>query len=332
VRRSVARVLRGERPKYQDLGVGPGLAEKPGMMMTRTGLGLICVLLCMGCVSAAKYRRKETELTQVQSDSGERDRRAEAERLRLQGQLDKLQGEMTLLGRKLATVSYERDGLYEARSSDLALVNQLKKRLEALGQNVEALTREKGALAASMTDAYGRLQELNRLRLAAEERAATFQSLVQKLQSMISAGQLEVMIRQGRMLIVMPNDVLFDTGRTVIKPDALAAVAAVARALATVRDRRFTVVGHTDDIPIHNARFRHNWDLSTARAVEVALLLVASGLKPEVLGAAGHGEYDPVMANDSELHRAKNRRVEIELEPNITELPTMSTPSVATRR
>jgi chemotaxis protein MotB len=302
------------------------------MTMTRTGLGLICVVLSVGCVSTSKYRRKETELAQLQSDSLERDRVAQAERRRLQGQLDKLHGEMTLLGRKLATVSYERDALYEARSSDLALVNQLKKRLEALGQNVEALTREKGALAASMTDAYARLQELNRLRLAAEERAVTFHSLVQKLQSMISAGTLEVMIRQGRMLIVMPNDVLFDTGRTAIKPDARAAVAAVARALTTVRDRRFTVVGHTDDVPIHNARFRHNWDLSTARAVEVALLLVDSGLKPEVLGAAGHGEYDPLMANDSDAHRAKNRRVEIELEPNITELPTMPTSAVAARQ
>jgi len=300
--------------------------------MTTRGLGVTCLLLSLGCVSTGKYRRKEAELAQVRTESVQRDRLADAESRRLKEEIDRLAAEMSALARKLATVSYERDGLFEARNGDLALVNQMKKRLEALGQNVEALTREKGALAATMTDAFARLQEVNRQRVAAEQRAATFQSLVQKLQSMISSGQLEVVIRQGRMLIIMPNDVLFDTGRTVIKPQGRAALVAVARALATVRDRRFTVVGHTDDVPIHNARFRQNWDLSAARAVEVALFLVDSGLKPEVLGAAGNGQYDPVVANDSDEHRAKNRRVEIELEPNFSELPSLVSPGIAAAR
>jgi len=167
-----------------------------GMTKTTTGFGLICLFLAIGCVSTSKYQRKEEELAQLRSESTERDRAAEADRHRLQADIDKVKGEIGALSRKLATVSYERDALFEARNGDLALVNQLKKRLEALGQNVEALTREKGALAASMTDAYARLQELNRQRLAAEQRAATFQSLVEKLQEMISTGQLEVVIPQ----------------------------------------------------------------------------------------------------------------------------------------
>jgi len=302
------------------------------MTITRAAFGLICAVLSVVAVSLKKKQRKEAELAQFRTDSAVREGRAEAERQRLQAELQRLKGEMAALSRKLASVSYERDGLYEARGSDLALVNQMKKRLEALGQNVEALTREKGALAASISDAYARLQELARQRQAAEQRAATFQSLVEKLQAMISAGQLEVVIRQGRMLIVMPNDVLFDTGRTIIKPQGRIALTAVARALATVPERRFSVVGHTDDVPIHNGRFRQNWDLSAARAVEVVLYLVEAGLKPQVLGAAGHGEYDPVLTNDSSEHRSKNRRVEIELEPNITELPTMATWNVAASR
>ena len=51
------------------------------------------------------------------------------------------------------------------------------------------------------------------------------------------------------------------------------------------------------------------------------MVLVEQGLKPQALGAGGHGEFDPLLANDSEDHRAKNRRVEIELEPNITGCP-----------
>jgi chemotaxis protein MotB len=302
------------------------------MTIKQARLGLIVLVLSAGCVSSGRYQRKEAELAQLQGDAQAQDRRAEAERRRLQQELDRVNGELAALGHRLGVVSYERDTIHEARDGDLALINQLKKRLEALGQNVEALIREKGALAASMTDAYGRLQELNRQRLAADQRATTYQGLVQKLQAMISAGQLEVTIRQGRMLIVMPNDVLFDSGRTVLRPQGRATLTAVARALATVRDRRFTVVGHTDDVPIHNTRFRNNWDLSTARPVEVTLFLVEGGLTPTVLGAAGHGEYDPVLANDSDEHRAKNRRVEVELEPNITELPALATAGVAVTR
>jgi chemotaxis protein MotB len=302
------------------------------MTITRACIGVIVFGLSAGCVSSGRYQRKEAELSQLQSDAQAQDRRAEAERRRLQQELERVNGELAALGRRLGVVSYERDTLHDARDADLALINQLKKRLESLGQNVEALIREKGALAASMTDAYGRLQELNRQRLAADQRATTYQGLVQKLQAMISAGQLEVTIRQGRMLIVMPNDVLFDSGRTAIRSQGRATLAAVGRALATVHDRRFTVVGHTDDVPIHNARFRNNWDLSTARAVEVALFLVEGGLSPGVLGAAGHGEYDPVLANDSDEHRAKNRRVEVELEPNISELPALPTAGVAVGR
>lgn len=153
--------------------------------------------------------------------------------------------------------------------------------------------------------------------------------MVQQLQAMISTGQLEVVIRQGRMLIVMPNDVMFDSGRIVIKPAGRLALAAVARALVTVRDRRFTVVGHTDDVPIHTGRFRQNWDLSTARAVEVTLFLIENGLSAQALAAAGQGEFEPLVPNDSVEHRARNRRVEIELEPNITELPWLPATAVA---
>jgi chemotaxis protein MotB len=301
-------------------------------MTKQLGILLIGVVASVGCVTSGTYRRKEAELAQVQRDGAARDQRDQAERQRLQAAINRLDVEMAALGRQLGVVSYERDTLHEARDADLALINQLKKRLEALGQNVEALTREKGALAATMTDAYARLQELNRQRLVADQRAATFQGLVQKLQAMISSGQLEVTIRQGRMLIAMPNDVLFDTGRIVIKPRGRETLTAVAKALAGVPDRRFTVVGHADDVPIHNARFRNNWDLSTARAVEVTLFLVESGLRPESLGAAGHGEFDPALPNDTDVHRAKNRRVEIELEPNITELPAMPATGVALER
>ncbi|HEY6461539.1 MAG TPA: OmpA family protein, partial [Polyangiaceae bacterium] len=142
----------------------------------------------------------------------------------------------------------------------------------------------------------------------------------QKFKTMIDAGQLKLATRNGRLVIQLPNDVLFDSGQTAIKPAGRDALLQVAKVLATVPGRTFQVAGDTDDVPIQNARFASNWELSTARAVEVVKLLVTQGIAPGVLSAAGYGQFDPVASNDSPDGRAKNRRIEITLQPNLDEL------------
>jgi len=72
------------------------------------------------------------------------------------------------------------------------------------------------------------------------------------------------------------------------------------------------VEGHTDNKPIRNEHFRSNWELSVARATEVVRYLIQQhGIPPERIAAIGYGEYRPIAPNDTELGRAKNRRVEI---------------------
>src|SRR6185436_18778893 len=156
-----------------------------------------------------------------------------------------------------------------------------------------------------------------------EARLATFRKLVARFQSMIDAGQLSVVVRNGRMLLSLPDAVLFDSGRTDLKTGGSTALNKVAEVLSTMPERSFLVAGHTDDVPIHTARFPSNWDLSTARAVEVVNYLVKQGMKPQAVAAAGYGEFDPVAVNDSPEHRAQNRRIEIVLQPNLAELPSL---------
>ena len=90
--------------------------------------------------------------------------------------------------------------------------------------------------------------------------------------------------------------------------------------LATLADRRFQVAGHTDDVPIDTDRFPSNWELSTARALEVTRFLIGHGLKSTNVSAAGYAEFDPVASNADPHGRAKNRRIEITLQPNIDEM------------
>ena len=128
------------------------------------------------------------------------------------------------------------------------------------------------------------------------------------------------------MLIVMPTDVLFDSGRTLVRPDARDGLTSVAEALREISGRKFRVDGHTDDVPIHTARFASNWELSAARAIAVAHILVAGGLYERVVSVGGHADLDPVAPNDSDEHRGRNRRIEIVLEPNLSELPDLAIP------
>jgi chemotaxis protein MotB len=197
---------------------------------------------------------------------------------------------------------------------------QFRAELERLGKNADALLTEKGTLASALAEAKARLEELRKAQAASDARAALFHQLALKFQKMIDAGQLKITLRDGRMVIELANDVLFESGQTVIKPEGQKAVAQVASILRTIPNRRFQVAGDTDNVPIETARFPSNWELSAARAVEVVRLLIAKGVRPGLLSAAGYGEFDPIAANETPAGKAKNRRIEITLQPNIEEL------------
>jgi chemotaxis protein MotB len=267
-------------------------------MQRRSVWGLFFLVLCGACVTTGTHDAKVNELAQ----SVKREQAQEAELGRLRNDLAELQ---------------------KRYDTAAATIGELKQRLQQLGQNVDQLASERGRLTAGLEDAEKRLEELRRQKAAAEARASTFRNLIDKLRSMIDAGQLKVTIRNGRMLIVLPNDVLFDSGRIDLKAAGKDTLTQVAQVLAGISDRRFLVSGHTDNVPIKTARFPSNWELSTGRAVEVAKLMVSGGMKPEVVGAAGYAEFSPVSSNEAPEGRAQNRRIEIILEPNLSDLPNL---------
>jgi chemotaxis protein MotB len=194
--------------------------------------------------------------------------------------------------------------------------------------------KEIAELKAKITEIEGRsgaldeqtkkeLEELRAQKVAAESRAKLFDDFVQKFKSMIDAGKLDIATRRGQIVLALATDVLFDEGKTEIKAEGKTAIGEVAAALKGVAGRRFQVSGHTDTFPIHSKEFPSNWELSTARAVAVVKLLVERGVKADQLSAAGYAEFDAVQSNKDDKGRAKNRRIEIVLMPNIEELVKM---------
>jgi chemotaxis protein MotB len=280
----------------------------------------VCLLACVskGRFDAAvdDARTAHTEL----ASALDRAKADEAQIATLRANLDGVQAQMQARDQKLGELSTVDHNLQAQLDDGTAINAKLRAELERLGQNVDQLLKERGTLASALDDTRSRLGELRKAEVAAEARAQLFQHFVQKFKSMTDAGQLKIATRNGRLVLQLPNDVLFDTGQTALKPAGKDALLQVARVLATVPDRAFQVAGHTDNVPIDSARFPSNWELSTARAVEVVKLLVAQGMGPKTLSAAGYGEFDPVASNDAPEGRAKNRRIEITLQPNLDEL------------
>ena len=115
-----------------------------------------------------------------------------------------------------------------------------------------------------------------------------------------------------------------ERGRAVVADEGKDALAKVAKVLATMpADRHFLVAGHTDNLPIKTKKFQSNWELSTQRAVAVVRLLIDNGMKPSQVGAAAYAEYDPAADNATPDGQKQNRRIEIVVEPNLSELPSL---------
>lgn len=197
---------------------------------------------------------------------------------------------------------------------------QLRTELARLGTDVDSLLSERGVLASELAESRMRLDELRRAEAAAERRARLYRDLVLRLKRMVDAGSLQIVLREGRMVLRLPDDILFDSGRSEIKPRGRAALRDVAAVLKTLEGRHFHIGGHTDNVPIATTRFPSNWELSLSRGLAVLRVLVAEGVPAHTLAAEGFGEFDPIALNDDDQGRAQNRRTEIALQPEVDEL------------
>lgn len=183
-------------------------------------------------------------------------------------------------------------------------VKEQEVQLTALSNNLSASKEEMAALVAQ--------------RAEAEKRLAAIADLQKQFAKMIDTGQLKVTARRGSLVLSLPSEVLFPSGVAELSEPGKMSVLEVGFNLKRLPDRRFLVVGHTDDQPLKNSVYKDNWELSTARALTVTRVLVQAGMDPKSLIAAGAGEHDLVSKD-----RAKNRRIEIALLPTINELPPL---------
>ncbi|MFH1577813.1 MAG: flagellar motor protein MotB [Candidatus Omnitrophota bacterium] len=150
--------------------------------------------------------------------------------------------------------------------------------------------------------------------------------LGQRLAQEIKDKQVRLAMAEKGLVITFVADVLFDSGKAIIKPEIHSALDKVARILnEDVPENDIGIEGHTDDEPIKYSGWKSNWELSTARALSVLHYLVdIKGVSPLRVSAIGYGEYRPATSNITKEGRQYNRRVEIVVLPKVTKVKTAS--------
>lgn len=222
-------------------------------------------------------------------------------------------------------------------STDQAKYSDAQNELERLK---DQLKQAGLGLARSKEDAERLTQALKEYKLRAAQLAVIetrFRELRAKLDKLTQFG-VKVVPRNNRLVVQLPGDILFDSGRDDLKEsgkDVLAQVAEVIRTDQDLNSRYFLVAGHTDNVKYPpGGYFRDNWGLSLMRARQVLLFLIkdpratrradmGGGLNPRRLAAAGYAEFDPIagtVEQQSDDDKKRNRRVELVVQPNVEEM------------
>jgi chemotaxis protein MotB len=237
----------------------------------------------------------------------------------------KVLDELTATQLKLDETQGERDKLLKGRDVLLSDKEKLGASLDDKSR-AEAEARARAAkLAEEMQATEAELLDLRKQREATDKRLAAFRDLTEKFRKLVDTGKLKVTFRQGQMVLELPSGVLFSSGKADLSSGGEGALQEILDVLKEFSDRRYLIAGHTDNIPVKSRKFKSNWLLSTARAVSVVTYMTdKAGFDATNLAAAGYGEFSPVADNSTDEGRAKNRRIEIILVPDLSELPGLT--------
>lgn len=302
--------------------------------MSKLMMAALILALFASCVPAKKLEDANSQISKLQNENKD-----------LQGKLDEANGQVaslsedinemndevremindtTVLGEKYRTSLanyHELNDLYDqtVQQNKLLLSKSSAERLSLL----DSLKKQQGELKKKEDELASREQKLAELQSLLARQDSTTNALKQKIQQALlgfEKSDLTVEQRNGKVYVSMAEKLLFASGSTEVNPKGKQVLQKVAEVLKKNRDISIAVEGHTDNVPISTASIKDNWDLSVLRATSVIRILTDAGVDAKQITASGRGEYFPVAPNTGADGKAKNRRTEIILTPNLEEL------------
>jgi chemotaxis protein MotB len=191
-------------------------------------------------------------------------------------------------------------------------------------EDMDAVRAQRQALADQLASAKHTIEDSRADETRSDARVAAFRNMLAQLAPLIERGDVDVRILKGRMLLELPEHVLFESNDGDLTVAGKSVLERVAQVLQMVGERDFQIGGHTDGATGRRGRFSGKWQLSAVRALNVMLYLIDRGVPKARLSTAAYGDTQEIADDATAEGRAANRRIEIVLLPNLDELPDLS--------
>lgn len=295
-------------------------------------LAIILSVLCFSCVSSKKYN----ELLDKQNQCSAANTRLEKSNQECNENLvesralgERLQNELNAANTQIDTLQRN----YLLTAADLA---ELQKNYNQIDDKYKSTVSGKDALAQELSLKEQQLNEQARQLNVQAERLSELQGILDKKDLQLNALKekvtealtgfqdkgLSIHTKNGKVYVSVDEKLLFPSGSWTVNPQGREALYEIANVMAKDASIHVMVEGHTDDVPLKGkGDIKDNWDLSAKRATSIVkIILENKGINPANIMAAGRGEYVPLVGNDTPENRAKNRRTEIILTPDLDEL------------
>ena len=317
-------------------------------MIKRIGLGLLLIGFMTSCVSKKIYTDLENKYTDLKkenrviSDENEELHKAnsefEAQNKSLSAALEALKSERDKLQTDCAATANNLKSLQDSyaaleKNSNNALETNMAKNRELLAQldaKEKAMAAEQNRLNTLKGELESNTKRLNELENLIAAKDASMKKLKETLSKALNAFEgkgLTVEQKNGKVYVSMENKLLFQTGSWAVGNEGRRAVVEVGKVLVQNPDITVLIEGHTDNDKILGnigGGIESNWDLSTKRATAIVNILAENAsIQKKNLTAAGRGEFAPIMSNETNEGKAKNRRIEIILTPKLDEISKM---------
>ncbi len=310
-------------------------------MLKKTAILFIIAITLNSCVSKKVYQELETKFNNLRTSNSvlveEKDnlllakKALEADLEKLNSDYTRLKNQKEILDNEFASLQSKFKNLDESYNvlstqSSKKLAEQSQKNQELLVQLEEKerkLALESDRLEKLQNELAQRSNQINELQGLINAKEAQMQQLKTAISSALlnfEGKGLTVVQKNGKIYVSMENKLLFDSGSWAVGSEGKNAVEQLANVLSKNPDINVLIEGHTDNVPYTGATIIDNWDLSVKRATAIVRILQNKGVNPTQITAAGRSEYVMVGSNATSEGKAKNRRIEIILAPNLDEI------------
>lgn len=267
-----------------------------------------------GCfVTTKKYNLKNEEALQTKAAADELDRKLAA----ATDEKQKLDAEMVVVKKNLEDMG----------ENNKNLLSTLEAKKTEKDKMIADLTRSKQSLESQKVDLESQVSTLNQKMdaISREKEAAianlkiTYDNLVKDMETEIKGGEILITQLQDKLSVNLVDKILFSSGESIVKKDGQKILTRVGDILKKIENKQIRIEGHTDNVPIGKEleyRFPTNWELSSARATNVARYLIEKvGIDPKRISVVGYADQRPIGVNTTVAGRSRNRRIEIVLIP-----------------